>query len=144
MGPRLVNIARAGAREVVPIVAATHPMRDIPLATLRRIFLSKPVQDSAGRRFVPFNHPPHTWARVLFDRRVLDMSPEEVARYWVDQRIRGNPGPPRTVASVKLLKRVVRRFPGAISYLPPSELDDSVKALSVGGVHHTHEDYPIR
>ena len=141
----LATPARAAAPLVlVPIVAPDSPERDLALGTLERVFLGKPVEDSAGRRFVPFNQPPKTRPRVLFDQVVLGMTPEEVARYWVDQRIRGKGQPPRSVPSVSLLKQVVRRFPGAIAYIATGELDGTVRALTVGGMSHNSPSYPIR
>jgi hypothetical protein len=129
---------------VVPIVSSQSRLRDISLGTLERVFLGEPVKDSGGQRFVPFNHPPRTQTRVLFDGKVLNMSPDEVARYWVDQRIRGRGNPPRSVASVSLRKEVVGRFPGAISYIPVGHLGDDVRPLTVGGVPFDSPKYPIR
>ena len=133
-----------GALVVVPIVARSSPLEDISVALLERIFLGQPVEDSRGQRVVPFNHAPRTAVRVLFDRRVLEMTPEEVARYWVDQRIRGNTKPPRTVPRTDLLIKVVSQFPGAISYVAVGDLDSSVRALTVGGVGHDSPKYRIR
>jgi hypothetical protein len=139
-----VSDASAAGLVVVPIVAPDSPLRDIGLGTLERIFLARPVDGPNGKRFVPFNHPAKTLIRMLFDERVLGMSPDEVARHWVDQRIRGNVRAPRAVANVALLKQVVGRFPGAISYLPVGDLDDSVRPLKVGGVDHASDKYVIR
>jgi hypothetical protein len=66
------------------------------------------------------------------------------AQYWVDQRIRGGARPPRTVASVALLRQVVAQFPGAITYLPVAELDDSVHVLTIGGQGANSPQYPLR
>jgi hypothetical protein len=128
----------------VPIVARTSPLEDVSIALLERIFLGEPVEDSRGRKVVPFNHPARTAVRTLFDKRVLGMSPEEVARYWVDQRIRGNARPPRTVPRTDLLIKVVSQFPGAISYVAVGDLDTSVRALAVGGLSYQSEKYPIK
>lgn len=129
---------------VVPVVSSDSPLRDIALGTLTRVFLSEPVNAPDGRRFVPFNHPPKTRARVLFDQRVLNMNPDEVARHWVDQRIRGTSKPPRSVPTVELLKEVVHSFPGSISYLATTDLDSSVRPLTVQGIAHDAPNYPIR
>jgi hypothetical protein len=135
--------ALAASPRLVVIVAKSSPIDNLTLATLRNIFLAQPAVEN-GERLVPFNAPPNSPERVLFDRRVLRMDPDEVARHWVDQRIRGNPGPPRTIAGAKLLRQVVARLPGAIGYLSPEDLDGTVKAVSVGGYDHNHKDYPIR
>ncbi len=139
-----VGGAAAAELVLVPIVSVDSSLRDISIGTLERVFLARPVTGADGKAFVPFNHPAKTRVRTLFDERVLGMSPDEVARHWVDQRIRGNVRAPRSVANVQLLKQVVSRFPGAISYLPVGELDDSVRPLKVGGVHHASDDYIIK
>ena len=136
------EVASASAGRLVVVVGRSSPIDGVSLGLLRRVFLSQPV-DEKGLRLVPFNAPPLAPERVLFDRKVLRMSPDEAARHWVDQRIRGNPGPPRTIAGAKLLKQVVSRLPGAISYLSPDDLDETLKAISVGGYDWNHKDYPI-
>jgi len=135
--------ALAGSGRLVVVVGRSHPLDSVSLGMLRRIFLAQPV-DADGVRIVPFNASPLSSERVLFDRRVLGWSAEETARHWVDQRIRGKPGPPRTIAGVRLLKQVVERLAGAIGYLDSEDLDGTVKALPVAGYEWTHEDYPIR
>ncbi len=139
-----VSTASAAGLVLVPIVSAKSSLRDIAMGTLERVFLARPVTGDDGKRFVPFNHPPKTRSRILFDEVVLGMSPDEVARHWVDQRIRGNVRPPRAVSNVALLKQVVSQFPGAISYIPVTDLDDSVRALLVGGIAHDAASYPIK
>jgi hypothetical protein len=137
------RLALAASPGLVVIVGKSSPIDNLTLGTLRNIFLAHPAIEN-GVRLVPFNGPPNSPERVLFDRRVLGMDPDEVARHWVDQRIRGNPGPPRTIAGAKLLRQVVARLPGAIGYLVAEELDGTVKAITVGGYDHNHKDYPIQ
>jgi hypothetical protein len=139
----IARAANAGSSRVAVIVAQSSPLADISLGDLRRIFLSQ-VRNHAGERIVPFNQPRHTLPRRVFDERVLGMGPEESARYWVDQRIRGSSKPPRPIASPQLLLRVVSQFPGAIGYLQETDLGDGVKALKVSGSSLADDDYPIR
>ena len=40
---------------------------------------------------------PRTVDRVGFDQVVLKMDPDAVGRFWIDRKIRGGSGPPRTV-----------------------------------------------
>jgi hypothetical protein len=133
----------AASSRLVVIVGKSSPIDNLTLGTLRNIFLAHPAVEN-GVRVVPFNAPPKSPERVLFDRRVLGMDPEEVARHWVDQRIRGNPGPPRAIAGAKLLRQVVANLSGAIGYLDVEDLDGTVKAITLGGYDHNHKDYPIR
>jgi hypothetical protein len=137
-------VALAAPYLLVPIVASNSPMRDISMGTLRRVFCSEQVSGPGGVRLVGFNHPSGSRARDLFDRIVLGMDPDQAARYWVDQRIRGGARPPRTVGSVALLRDVINRYPGAVGYLSPTDLDASVHALTVNGADVDAPHYPLR
>lgn len=137
--------AGAGSALVlVPIVSASSPVADVSLGTLRRVFTSQPVSGPGGVTFVGFNQPAGARERELFDRVVLGMGPEEAARYWVDQRIRGGVRPPRSVPNVALLRQVVVRYPGAIGYLAVSDLDATVKPVTINGVGPAAPGYPLR
>jgi hypothetical protein len=138
---------RAGASPalvLVPVVAAGSPVTDLSLGTLRRVFLSQPVSGPGGVTFVAFNQPAGTRERELFDRVVLGMGPEEAARYWVDQRIRSGTRPPRSVPNVALLRQVVVRYPGAIGYVAVSDLDATVKPVTINGAGPAAPGYPLR
>ncbi|MEY4550176.1 MAG: hypothetical protein RL685_6371 [Pseudomonadota bacterium] len=139
-----VESAAAAGLVLVPIVASTSPMKDISLGTLRRVFLSEPVTGPGGLRLVGFNQPAGSRARDAFDRVVLGMDPDQVARYWVDQRIRGSLRPPRQVNNISLLRQVISRFPGGVGYLSPADLDPSVRPLTINGVAADAPQYPLR
>ncbi len=117
----------AGADErsgvLVVIVNASNAAR--PTASeIGDIYLRRTAQWGTGDRIVPLNAPPDSERRQQFDRIVLGMTPEEVARFWLDQRIRGRAAAPRDVADVHLAVRLVTKLPGAIAYVPAdTELD---------------------
>jgi hypothetical protein len=48
------------------------------------------------------------------------MNPDEVARYWIDRKVRGGDPPPKHVPSVAMMAKLVERLPGTIGYLPAS------------------------
>jgi hypothetical protein len=82
-----------------------------------------------GQRIVPFNFPPKHSVRVEFDRSVLQMNPEAVARYWIDRRIRGGNPPPKQVSNARLIVRLVAKLPGAVAYVPRGLVDASVRVV---------------
>lgn len=124
------------------IVAAGSKQTELSLSMLRRVFRNQPTDDAGGNRFIPLNSPPGTRERIDFDKRVLGLAPEEVARYWIDQRIRGSQAP-RTANSLDLSVRVVARLPGAISYAPKSLLRADVKVLRIDGKLPGEPGYPL-
>ena len=122
---------RAADPPLVVIVAAGNPMTDISRANLRRAFLAEPTNGPGGK-LIPLNQPPGSAARTVFDRLVLGLEAEDVARFWIDQRIRGLGGAPRAVPA-GLLVRVVPQLPGAIGYVRATELGADLKAITVDG-----------
>jgi hypothetical protein len=144
LGLSAVCAADSAPITLVVIVSKDSGMSDISQNTLRNAFLGESVTDPSGKKIIPLNHPPHTPERVGFDRVVLDMSPDEAARYWIDRKIRGQSGAPRAVDSPALLRRVVARLPGALSYIRREDADDTVRVLRIDGRRPGDSDYPLR
>lgn len=129
----------------MPIAVVTGPQTapsSLSLDKLRRIFLAKPTDNDAGQPFVPINHAQSSSVREQFDRRVLHMEPDEAARFWIDQRLRGKK-PPRVAASLEMVRRAVSEIPGAISYLPYDAVA-SLRVLLVDGARPSDPAYPLR
>jgi len=142
--PSAERSARAESRVILAVVVArSSSVQSLSLAELRRIFTNEGDNDPSGQRYLPFNHPPHTTDRVGFDKTVLGMSSDEVSQFWIERRIRGLSGPPRTVDSLSLLLRLIARLPGAISYARPSQLTGDVRAIRVNGKLPNEPDYPL-
>lgn len=134
----LVCASLARAEAIVVVVGKDSPVSELSIGDLQRIFLSLPMQNAHSVPFVPFNYPAKTTLRERFDSVVLGMSPQEVGRHWIDQKIRGHQSPPRTLPSPTLLCRLVARLPGAIAYIPASLLGPQCKVVAIDGL--TPED----
>lgn len=137
----LPSVAMA-AEPIAIVVGASSRQRGLSLDKLRRIFLANPTDDDDGRRFVPINLAPSASARERFDHAVLRMSPEEAARYWIDQRLRGNK-PPRVASSYEVCRGAVQELGGAISYLPLS-LATGLRVLTIDGRAPADKGYLLR
>jgi len=125
--------AAALADSLVLVVGPDSKLDDISHAKLRRVFLMRPTDSPNGGRFKPLNLPKGTHPRQTFDSKVLQMSPDEVNRYWIDQKIRGVQPPPTVDAgaAVEILKKV----PAAIAYLPGSAAT-GLRKVSIEGNPH--------
>ena len=82
--------------------------------------------------------------REQFDRVVLGKSPDEMARYWIDRRIRGQSGAPKAVEPVDVYERVIAKLDGAIGYVHVNDIRGDVKVLRIDGKAPTDRGYPIR
>lgn len=136
--------SKAQPSPVAVIMSANASIANITRGQLQRVFLAQPSEYGNGRRFVPLNGAAGSRERTLFDRRVLGMEPNEVAPFWVDQRIRGHRTAPRAIPSAALTVRLVARLPGGIAYVPLSAVNASVKVLSIDGKNPTDRDYLLR
>jgi len=126
------------------IVSPGSKLTNISVADLRRVFESERLTDPDGNRLIALNHPPKTVDRVGCDNVVLGMDAERVGQFWIDRKIRGGSGPPRTVESLTTLRRVVEKLPGAIGYIRPSQLSNEVRAIRVDGKLPEDTGYPVR
>lgn len=135
---------RAGSNvSLAVIVSPSSKLTNISLADLRRVFQSERLTDPDGNRLIALNHPPKTVDRVGFDQTVMGMDADAVGRFWIDRKIRGGSGPPRTVESLATLRRVVEKLPGAIGYLRPGQLSNEVRAIRVDGKLPEDPGYPL-
>jgi hypothetical protein len=143
LAPRPVQ-AGSGDVALAVIVAPGSKLTNISAADLRRVFQSERLTDPEGNRLIALNHPPKTVDRVGFDKAVLGMDAERVGQFWIDRKIRGGSGPPRTVESLTTLRRVVEKLPGAIGYIRLGQLSNEVRAIKVDGKLPEDADYPVR
>ena len=67
----------------------------------------------------------------MFSKQVLNRSVREMAEYWVQQSMTQGLTPPSTQRSARAVLRFVASVPGAISYVPPAEVDDTVNVVAI-------------
>jgi hypothetical protein len=138
----LVRPAFGDGKKLVVVVARGSAVTDISRTDLKRCFFNDTVSVK-GTTLVPFNAQPSTAERGGFDRAVLGMSPDQAGRFWVDRKVRGQGGPPRSLPSNTYIAKVVAKFPGAIGYLPVDQLTADVQPVAVDGVPYTDPRYGI-
>ncbi len=138
----LGRAAHADGKKLVVVVAKGSSLTNISRADLKRCFLGEPVS-GGGKALVPFNAATSTPDRIGFDKAVLGMTPDEVGRFWVDRKVRGQSGAPRSLPSAAHMAKVAAKFPGAIGYLPEDQLTSDIQAVQVDGVAYSDARYNI-
>jgi len=124
-------------------VSAASPISDISRSALRRAFLAEPTVVN-GVKLLPLNQNPGSPDRVAFDKGILDLTPDAMSRFWIDQRIRGQGNPPRAIPSAALLVKLAGQLPGAISYARASDVPaGAVKVLTIDGKAPGAAGYPL-
>jgi len=69
--------------------------------------------------------------RREFVQKVLRMTEEQLAEYWIDQRATRGVSPLLQVRDAAAAKLWVAARPGGIAYIPSSALDSTVKAIRI-------------
>lgn len=122
-----------GAAPIAVIASKSFPADGVSFGDLKRVYMGSPVM-SSGKLLVPITYPRESPERVDFDSTVLGMSAEEVGLYWIDRKIRGQSGPPKSVGNAATVIRVVAKVDGAIGFVKASAATGKdIKVLRVDG-----------
>jgi ABC-type phosphate transport system substrate-binding protein len=127
--PAWSRVSFAGTRLAV-VVNVKNPIKTLAKDELEAIFKALRRNWPGGQRIQPFNLPPRHALRIAFDHAALHMEVDAVARYWIDQRIRGGQQPPTQVPDSKLMLRIVSSLSGAVGYVPTNEVSGGVKIVA--------------
>jgi ABC-type phosphate transport system substrate-binding protein len=120
----------AGGEVLAVIVNKGNPVSTLSQNELRPIFQTTKKAWSSGEDAVPINLPEDTELRNEFDKAILGLDPERVARYWTDRKVRGGARPPIRVPTTSAVLKAVAAKPGAIGYVKLSEVNNSVKVVA--------------
>ena len=124
------TVSTEGAPFVI-IVNKANPVKTLHLTELRRIFLKQSRMWPHAEPMVPVDWDSTAEVRQAFSKQVLNRSVREMAEYWVQQSMTQGIAPPSTQRSARAVLRFVASVPGAISYVPPQDVDDSVNVVVV-------------
>lgn len=115
----------------VVIVNKSNPITSLPVTELQRVFRKQTRMWRHGESMVPVDWDATSEVRQEFSRLVMGRSVREMADFWIQQSITQGLAPPSTQKSARAILRFVASVPGAISYVPPGEADESVKIIAV-------------
>lgn len=132
----------AHAEPLAIVVDRNNPRSDITLDELKSLYLGKRHEWPDGSRVVPIDLEPGSQGRNEFQSAFLSMNAAGYDRYWVEQKVRGAGTPPRSASSAGLALKLVAKVRGAVGYVPMSQVDASVKVLTVGGKSPGQPGYP--
>ena len=119
----------------VVIVNNENPAKALTVTELRRIFLKQSRMWPHGEPMVPVEWDSTSEIRQVFSKQVLNRSVREMAEYWVQQSITQGIAPPSTQRSARAVLRFVASVPGAISYVSPADVDDTVAVVKITGLN---------
>jgi hypothetical protein len=132
----------AAEKSLAIVAAKSFPVDSLSFGDLKRLYGGTPVV-AGGKTLIPITYQKHASERVAFDQSVLGMSSDEVGRYWVDRKIRGQSGPPKSVDSADVVIKLVTKVEGAVGFVRPSAIAPTVKILRIDGKLPTDPGYRV-
>lgn len=116
---------------VADVVVIGHPAGPDALDAnqIRDLFTGRSSQLPNGQAAVPLDLATGNALREEFHNKVTGRSQAQLNAFWAQQVFTGKGQPPRTLDSTAAMKATVAATPGAVGYIPASEVDASVKVL---------------
>jgi hypothetical protein len=119
-------------------------VQDVSLAQLRRVFLGEQQFWTGGSRVVLFVQATGTSERSVMLRRLYRMDETEFKRYWIQKTFRDDvTSGPKIVSTSALARRLTATIPGAVSVIPLSAVDSTVRVVRVEGRLPDEDGYPL-
>jgi len=138
----------AGQTRSGDLAVIVHPSTiddDVSLAHLRSLFRGELQVWPGGTRVVLFVQPEGTVEGDAVLREIYGMTATEYRQYWITKTFRAEPGTgPKVVSSPAMARRLTAMVPGAVALIPASEVDSTVKVLSVDHRLPGAGAYPLR
>jgi len=133
----------ANAEPLAVVIGKNASLDAVSLPELKRLFMGDSLVGPKGQKLIALNRDPKSDERIGFDRSVLGMSPDAVARYWIDRKIRGKSSAPKAIEPAAVLQRVVAKLDGAVAYVRARDVSADVKIVRVDGKRPGDAGYPI-
>lgn len=125
------SLLAAGAHAAAEPVVIANPgivISSISQSQLNRLFFGQTDLLPDGSKAVPLNVGGA--GEDEFANKILKKTPEQVEKYWARMIFTGKAKPPREVKPEEV-KGIVAKTAGAISYVDSSQVDGSVKVITV-------------
>jgi len=141
-----VSVVAVQQRTLAVIVHKSNPTEDLSLAELREYFLLErtnwPSKQKVHAVMTPAGRPERAaLLQVALDmRREQDYETHFMRAKFTEQALEK----PREMAASADVLRFVSNVPGALTYLPASEVDPSVKVVRVDGLAPGDPGYKLR
>jgi ABC-type phosphate transport system substrate-binding protein len=130
---------------VAIVVNQSNPVNELSFAELRTVFLGGRTHWPNGRRITLVMMEPGQPERDAVLREICRMDESDFRRHFLQGLLTGEVlVSPKTLATPVGVRKFVFNVPGAIGYLRPGDVDDSVKVIRVDGRLPGDDGYELR
>jgi ABC-type phosphate transport system substrate-binding protein len=127
------------------IVNRENSVDNLSMAELRTIFLGERGHWPNGRRITLVMMETGQPERDTLVRDVCRLSESDLRRRFLQGLLTGEVlVSPKTLATPVGVRKFVFNVPGAVGYLRPEDVDESVKVIRIDGHLPSEADYPLK
>ncbi len=117
--------------EIVVITNKATKLHGITLDEVGKLYLGENKSFTNGQMAAVADQARGTALRQQFYKKVLDMTENELGRYWAKRRFTRKIKPPEMVSGDAAMKQWVATTPESLGYIDSKSLDSSVKLLLI-------------
>jgi hypothetical protein len=137
-----------GASAQMAVAIVVHPATEVDNLSfdeLRSIFRGDRQFWDDGRRVTVLVRAPVAEERQMILDRIYEMDEDEFREYWIGKMFRAEVvAGPKLVYSADMARELVTVIPGAITFVPVSEVSSGTKVVRINGLLPSDEGYPLR
>jgi len=133
------------AEDLVVVVNKSNPVDNVTKAQLQKLLLGEQPSWTSGKKVSVVLRSPGQPERSGVLRSVLGMSEDDFNQHLLHANFSGDTGgAPKTLNSGVAIRQLVMSIPGAIGFLHQSDVNDTVKAITVDSVAAGQAGYKIK
>lgn len=142
--PLLGAPASAQTGGVAIVVHPQTAVRDLTMDQLRRVFLADQQFWPDGSRITLLVRAPVAFERDVVLNLIYRMDEDRFRQYWVAKMFRAEvPAGPKIVYSADMAQELVSAIPGAITFMPASEVGAGTRVIRIEGKLPGEAGYPL-
>ena len=141
----IASPASAQSQAVAIVVHPTTQVDNLSFDELKSNFRGDRQFWDDGRRETRLVRAPVAEERRLILERIYEMDEDEFREYWIGKMFRAEVAAgPKLVYSADMARDLVTVIPGAITFVPVSQVSSESKVVRIDGLLPSDEGYPLR
>jgi phosphate transport system substrate-binding protein len=137
-------LLRAGD-DLAVIVNKSNPIDNLTKAQLKKLVLGEQASWPGGKKVSVVLRSPGTPERAIVLRSICGMSEDDFNQHLMKANFNGETGAaPKALSSAVAVRQLVMSIPGAIGFIRLSEVNDTVRVITVDSVAAGQPGYKVK
>lgn len=137
--------AQTKSSDMAVIVNPSTPVSDLSLAEVRKVFRGDRQYWTKDVPVVLLIRAPQSRERSVILKTLYGMTESQFKQYWIAKIFRAEATTsPKIVYSNDMAAELISVIPGAIAFIPQSDVKDGLKVIKIDGHMPGEPGYPLK